>query len=72
MKVALVHSVRAPGAQRFAWKWRSEDGARRCEGAFVYFFECCEDARKAGYECKFDAEAGGAANWRAAIRSSAP
>jgi hypothetical protein len=57
MKVALVVSVRTPGADRFAWRWRPEDGTPGSSDTFKYFFEgrtvCCEDARKAGYECKF-------------------
>ena len=68
MKVALVVSVRAPGAARFAWKWRPEDGTPGSSETFQYFFECCQDARKAGYECKFslDSEAPAKAVRRAA------
>ena len=53
MKVALVLSVRAAGADRFRWRWQPEDGTPVPSKTFKYFFECCEDARKAGYECKF-------------------
>ena len=53
MKVALVVSVRAPGADRFVWRWRPDDGTPGSSDTFKYFFECCEDARKAGFECKF-------------------
>lgn len=53
MKVALVHAVPTRHAQHFAWKWRAEDGIQSSSDAFEYFFECCEDARKAGFQCKF-------------------
>ncbi|HEX2829107.1 MAG TPA: hypothetical protein VHP37_22350 [Burkholderiales bacterium] len=52
MKVALVVSVAVTGGDRFAWQWRPEDGTGTLSDAFEYFFECCQDARKAGYECK--------------------
>ena len=53
MKVALVHAVPIWHTPRFAWRWRGEDGLEGCGDAFEYFFECCEDARKAGFRCKF-------------------
>ena len=49
MKAASVFSV--PGAKPvgYAWKWRSADGKHESEATFQYFYECVEDARKAGY-----------------------
>lgn len=43
----VAHQTRAPG--RFAWTWRSSDGSARSVRAFPYFYECVEDARRAGH-----------------------
>jgi hypothetical protein len=48
-KKAQVYSVSIAGEASFAWKWRSADGARHSPGAFVYFFDCVQDAKKSGY-----------------------
>ena len=73
MKLALVVSVRAPGADRFAWQWRPEDGTPGSGDTFKYFFECCQDARKAGYECKFALDAGAPAKGsKSAARAPRP
>jgi hypothetical protein len=61
MKIALVHSVRTAGEQAFGWKWRSEDGAVESAGAFRYFNDCCENARRKGYACTFDGVSVGSA-----------
>ena len=52
-KQAVIHSVRVAGTHRFGWKWRSEDGSRSSSEAYVYFYDCLQSARKAGYECRF-------------------
>ena len=54
MKLAVIYPVRVAGAHRFAWRWRSEDKTRKSDGPFVYFHDCVEAAKKAGYECKFE------------------
>jgi hypothetical protein len=54
MKIALVRSVHVTGAQCFGWTWCAEDGKAQSRRTFVYFFECCEDARNKGYQCRFD------------------
>jgi hypothetical protein len=48
-KKAQVYSVRIPAESGFAWKWRSADGRKQSPGAFVYFFDCVQDAKKSGY-----------------------
>lgn len=62
MKIALIHAVRVGGAQGFGWKWRSEDGAAQSAHAYTYFFDCCENARRKGYEWRFEGAADAAAS----------
>ena len=52
-KQAVIHSVRVAGSHQFGWKWRSVDGSRASTDAYVYFFDCIQSARKAGYECRY-------------------
>ena len=53
MKIALISSVRVAGVHSFGWKWRAEDGKAESAETFMYFYDCCENARKRGYECRF-------------------
>ena len=48
-KTAQIYSVRTPDAQGFCWAWRGSDGKQQSPENFVYFYECVEDARRAGY-----------------------
>jgi hypothetical protein len=48
-KMAHVFPVRTADAHCFAWRWRGSDGAREASSSFVYFYDCVEDARRAGY-----------------------
>ena len=57
MKKAVIHSVSVGGANRFGWKWRAEDGSRQSADAFVYFYDCLQSAKKAGFECRFEGNA---------------
>ena len=59
MKAALIYSVRVAGVQMFNWRWRSEDGDAASTDAFEYFHDCLENARRKGYECRFDRAAEG-------------
>ena len=58
MKTASIMSVRVTGAHQFGWVWRAEDGPAQSRHVFRYFFDCTEDARKAGYACRFSGKAG--------------
>jgi hypothetical protein len=62
MKIAWICPVRAGGAQTFGWKWRSEDGSAESAHAYTYFYDCCENARRKGYEWRFEGAADGAAS----------
>jgi hypothetical protein len=44
------------GQPKFAWKWRSEDRRKESASAFVYFYECVEDAKRNGYMPHIDGE----------------
>jgi hypothetical protein len=59
MKLALIESVRLGGSQVFGWKWRSQDGASESAHAYTYFYDCCEDARRAGYDWRFNGTVSG-------------
>jgi hypothetical protein len=54
IKKAVIHSVRVAGSHRFGWKWRAEDGSRASADAYVYFYDCIQSAKKAGFECRFE------------------
>ena len=54
IRKAVIHSVRVAGTHRFGWKWRSEDGSRASAEAYVYFYDCLQSAKKAGFECRFE------------------
>jgi hypothetical protein len=56
MKIALIQPVHVGGAQSFGWRWRSADGAVESADAYTYFYDCCENARRKGYQCRFDGE----------------
>jgi hypothetical protein len=48
-KTAIIISVRSADAHGFQWIWRSADEKHRCAKTFVYFYDCVEDARRAGF-----------------------
>jgi hypothetical protein len=48
-KTAKIVSVRSSDAHGFHWIWRSRDNAQRSATTFVYFYECVQDARRAGF-----------------------
>ena len=57
MKTATIFWVSAGGGDgqpKFAWKWRSEDKLKESASAFVYFYECVEDAKRNGYAPQID------------------
>ena len=49
MATAVVYSVKVATNAGFVWKWRSSDKKKQSSSTFVYFYECVEDARGAGY-----------------------
>ena len=49
-KIAKIVSVRSGDAQGFCWQWQSADGKHRAAAKHGYYYECVEDARKAGYD----------------------
>ena len=49
MKTAVIISVPVTAAPGYAWKWRSPDGKQQSPSTFVYFYDCVEDARRAGF-----------------------
>jgi hypothetical protein len=59
MKIALIHSVRVGGVHAFGWRWRAQDGVAESADTFMYFHDCCENARRKGYQCQFDGVAAG-------------
>jgi hypothetical protein len=48
-KTAQIFSVRTGGVHGFRWVWRSSGGTQHSTCDFLYFYECVEDARRAGY-----------------------
>lgn len=57
MKTADIFWVSVGGGDgqpKFAWKWRSEDKRKESASAFVYFYECVEDAKRNGYTPQID------------------
>jgi hypothetical protein len=48
-RAAQVFPVRTPDVHGFHWKWRCVDGTKESTTSFIYFFDCVEDARRAGY-----------------------
>ena len=49
MKTAVIISVPVTAAPSYAWKWRSPDGKQHSPSTFVYFYDCVQDARRAGF-----------------------
>jgi hypothetical protein len=54
-RTAQIVPVSVQGSPDFRWEWRSQDGRDKSAASFVYYHECVEDARHAG----FDVELGG-------------
>jgi hypothetical protein len=52
MKVAIAFSVPIPTADRYGWRWRSEDYTRECTELFVFYADCVADAERHGYTIK--------------------
>jgi len=48
-RAAQVFPLRTPAVHGFHWKWRCVDGSNESATTFIYFFDCVEDARRAGY-----------------------
>ena len=59
---ARVFPVASSNAHGFHWMWRSADGSRESRSAFLYFFDCLEDARAAGYSVEEVGSSGTNAN----------
>jgi hypothetical protein len=38
----------------FVWKWRASNGKQQSASTFVYFYDCVENARCAGYAVELD------------------
>lgn len=49
MKTAQIFSISSAEAHGFRWAWRSSDASEQSRVDFIYFYECVEDARAAGY-----------------------
>ena len=50
MKTAVIVSCPTRTAPGYAWKWRAAGGKQESTSSFLYFYDCVEDARSAGYE----------------------
>lgn len=50
MKKAEICPVDSTSEVGYAWEWRCLGGKTKSAGVFQTYFECLEDARKAGYE----------------------
>jgi hypothetical protein len=48
-KTAQISSVHASNPHGFQWVWRSIDGNQQSPKMFAYFYDCVEDARRAGF-----------------------
>jgi hypothetical protein len=48
-KAAQIVAVQSSDAHGFRWKWRSPDDGNQSKNTFLYFFDCLQDARSAGY-----------------------
>jgi hypothetical protein len=64
LKIALIMSMPLKGAHQFGWIWRAEHGSDGSSRTFTYFHDCLEDARAAGYTCRFEAGAAAPASRR--------
>ena len=49
MKTAVIVSCPVSSAPGYAWKWRAVGGTQESASTFVYFYDCVQDARSAGY-----------------------
>ena len=49
VKTAELFSVPTADMFGFAWRWRVANGSRQSESTFTYFYDCVQDARRAGY-----------------------
>ena len=49
MKTAVIFSIPAATAAGYAWKWRASAGKHHSASTFIYYYECVENARSAGY-----------------------
>jgi hypothetical protein len=49
-KTAEIFSVGTSDKNGFQWAWRCLETKQQSRKHFVYFYECVEDARAAGYE----------------------
>jgi hypothetical protein len=47
---AKIVPISVKGSQDFRWEWRSHDGKDKSAASFVYYHDCVEDARQAGFE----------------------
>jgi len=52
MKKAEIYSVTTPAAPGYAWKWRATGGKTKTisKAQFKFYYECLENALRAGYE----------------------
>lgn len=49
MRTAVIVSCPVRKAPGYVWKWHAEGGTRESSSTFVYFYDCVQDARAAGY-----------------------
>ena len=63
-KTASVVSIDSSDAHGFYWVWRSADGQRQSRASFVYFYECVQDARRAGYAVDLSINSGKSSDLR--------
>jgi hypothetical protein len=48
-KTAQIFAVQSRNAHGFRWKWHSTERDQESKNTFVYYFECLQDAERAGY-----------------------
>jgi len=49
-RTAQIIPISVQGSQDFRWEWRSHDGKEKSAESFVYYHQCVEDARQAGFD----------------------
>ena len=54
MKAAVLFSVPTKADPGYCWRWRSVDGQACSQKAFVYYYDCLENAWANGYEAQIE------------------
>lgn len=50
-----LYAIPTPEAPGYRWRWRTINGDGQSKGAFVFFYECMEDALAKGHVVDFEA-----------------